>query len=52
MINPMTELLVKTLTQWKGNKISQAMILQAYISEFGPVPDEYGEQVRLAFAED
>lgn len=52
MVNPMTELLVDTLCKWKNNKTAQALILQAYIDEFGPVPDEYGERIRLAFAED
>ena len=29
----------------------QAMILQSYISEFGPVPDEYGDIIKKLIEE-
>lgn len=39
-------LLIKILESYRGDKSSQAVYLQAFIQQFGPVPDEYGAKVR------
>lgn len=40
------QFLIKMLEGYRGNKSAQAAYLQAFIQQFGPVPDEYGERVR------
>lgn len=40
------ELLLLLLEHHKGDKNTQAVYLQSYISTFGPIPDEYGDKVR------
>ena len=40
------QFLIKLLEGYRGNKNAQATYLQAFIQQFGPVPDEYGAKVR------
>ena len=46
------ELLLLILEQHKGDKNTQALYLQSYISSFGPIPDEYGDKVRELLSEE
>ena len=41
----MIEMLIDLLEKVK-DKNAKAIILQNYIAEFGPVPDEYGDVIR------
>ena len=41
----MIEMLIDLLEQAK-DKNAKAIILQSYISAFGPVPNEYGDVIR------
>ena len=38
--------LINMLEGFRGNKSAQAVYLQSYIQQFGPIPDEYGSKVR------
>ena len=40
------ELLINMLKDRIGDKNIQAIILQTYIQDYGPVPDEFGDQIR------
>lgn len=40
------ELLIGMLKDRIGDKNIQAIILQTYIQDYGPVPDAYGEQIK------
>lgn len=40
------DVLLTVLGQLKGDKNTQAIVLQSYISNFGPIPDEYGDKVK------
>lgn len=46
-MNKMIEILLITLHAAKDENM-KAMLLQSYIAEFGPIPDEYGEIVKNA----
>jgi len=39
-------MLIKMLEGCKGDKESQAVYLQAFIQQFGPVPNEYSNKIR------
>jgi hypothetical protein len=38
--------LINLLEGFRGNKSAQASYLQAFIQQYGPVPEEYGDKVR------
>lgn len=40
------EILLVFLRRFKSDKDVQARFLQQYISNYGPIPDEYGDKVR------
>lgn len=46
------EVLLLVLEQHKGDKNTQAIYLQSFISTFGPIPDEYGDKVRELLSEE
>lgn len=40
------QLLLAALEGYRGNKSAQAIYLQEFIQQFGPVAEEYGSKVR------
>ena len=50
-MNKMIEMLVIALKLTKDEN-EKAILLQSYIAEFGPIPDEYGEIVRDAIGKE
>ncbi len=38
--------LINMLEGYRGNKNAQAIYLQAFIQQFGPVPNEYSNKIR------
>ena len=44
--------LKEKLREYKGNKTIQALLLQTYIKEYGPIPDEYGDTIRQILSEE
>lgn len=38
--------LIMMLEGYRGNKNAQSAYLQAFIQQFGPVPDEYSDKIR------
>ena len=38
--------LINMLEGFRGNKSAQAVYLQSYIQQFGPIPDEYGAKIK------
>lgn len=45
MVKQMIEILVELLKQ-TSNKNTKAILLQSYIQQLGPIPDEYADVVR------
>lgn len=40
------DVLLIVLEQLKSDKNAQVVCLQSYISNYGPIPDEYGDKVK------
>lgn len=38
--------LINVLEGFRGNKSAQAVYLQAFVQQYGPVPEEYSAKVR------
>ena len=38
--------LLELLQLWRQHKDAQAYFVQKYIQDYGPIPDEFGDQIR------